>query len=259
MKLTFLGTGTSQGVPLLACDCAVCHSPDPRNKRYRTSAYVETDSHKIIIDTTVDFRWQCLDFNVRRVDAVLITHCHADHVMGLDDIRRFNSLQNGPIPMYGSVESMERLREVFPYAVREKPQYPGYPCVHAHAVDSTFELGDIKITPVPLPHGPTEVYGYLFRENGALSCAYLTDCKAVPAECIEQIRTVPVLILDALREKPHPTHLSIGEALAVVKQVQPLKTYFIHMCHEVDHEQTARALPDGVELAYDGLQIECSG
>lgn len=257
MKITFLGTGTSQGVPLVACDCAVCRSPDPRNKRYRSSIYVEAAEHKVVVDTTVDFRWQCLDFDVRRVDAVLITHCHADHVMGLDDIRRFNSLQNGPIPLYASPESLERLKTIFPYAIRKAPQYPGYPCLHGKAVTAPFRLGETKITPVPLPHGKSQVYGYIFQENGAAQCAYLTDCKAVSAECLEQIRGVPVLILDALRDKPHPTHLSIGEALEVVAQAKPGQTFFIHMCHEVDHEQTNRALPPGVELAYDGLQVEC--
>lgn len=257
MKVTFLGTGTSQGVPLVACDCAVCQSPDPRNKRYRSSIYVETSSHKIIVDTTVDFRWQCLDFDVRRVDAILITHCHADHVMGLDDIRRFNSLQKGAIPMYGSPESIDRLKSIFPYAVRAAPQYPGYPCLHGYAVKAPFTIGETKITPVPLPHGKTEVYGYIFQENGAPTCAYLTDCNEVSPECIEQMRGVPVLILDALRENPHPTHLSIGEALAVVEQTKPKQAYFIHMCHEVDHEKTNRALPTGVQLAYDGLQVNC--
>lgn len=257
MKITFLGTGTSQGVPLVACECAVCQSPDPRNKRYRTSIYVETDSHKIVVDTTLDFRWQCLDFGVRRVDAVLITHCHADHVMGLDDIRRFNSLQKGPILLYASPSDLERLREIFPYAIREAPQYPGYPCLHGNAVAGTFQIGATKITPVPLPHGKTQVTGYIFQENGAATCAYLTDCKTVPPECIEQIRGVPVLILDALRADPHPTHLSIGEALRVVEETKPARAYFIHMCHEVEHEETNRSLPPGVELAYDGLRVEC--
>lgn len=257
MKITFLGTGTSQGVPLVACDCAVCRSPDPRNKRYRSSIYVETASHKIVVDTTVDFRWQCLDFDVRRVDAVLITHCHADHVMGLDDIRRFNNLQRGPIPLYASPADLDRLRVIFPYAIREAPEYPGYPCVHGNAVEATFQVGETKIAPVPLPHGKATVYGYIFQENGAPSCAYLTDCKSVPASCIEQIRGVPVLVLDALRDAPHPTHLSIGEAIQVVEQAQPKQTYFIHMSHEVDHEKTNRALPRGIELAYDGLQLEC--
>ncbi|MSR64546.1 MAG: MBL fold metallo-hydrolase [Verrucomicrobiae bacterium] len=257
MKVTFLGTGTSQGVPLVACDCAVCTSTDPRNKRYRSSIYVETNAHKILVDTTVDFRWQCLDFNIRRIDAVLITHCHADHVMGLDDIRRFNSLQNDAIPLYGSRESVERLRQVFPYAVRHAPIYPGYPCVHGNAVEGPFTIGDTKITPVTLPHGKTNVYGYIFQEKGASACAYLTDCDSVPVNVLEQIRGVPVLILDALRANPHPTHMSIGEALAVVNETKPKRTYFIHMCHEVDHESTNKLLPTGVELSYDGLQVEC--
>lgn len=257
MKITFLGTGTSQGVPLVACNCAVCLSSDPRNKRYRTSVYVETDTHKIIVDTTVDFRWQCLDFGVSRVDAVLITHTHADHVMGLDDIRRFNFLQNDAIPLYGSAASIERLRQIFPYAVREAPLHPGYPCLHAHVVQEPFRIGATTITPLPLPHGKAEVYGFLFQENGSPSCAYLTDCHAVPASGIEQIRGVPVLILDALRETPHPTHLSIGQALEVVNEVKPKQTYLIHMCHEVDHEETNRKLPSQVVLAYDGLRVTC--
>ena len=242
---------------MIGCDCAVCQSPDPRNKRYRSSIYVETDTHKIVVDTTVDFRWQCLDFGVRRVDAILITHCHADHVMGMDDIRRFNYLQRGAIPLYGSEGSIQRLRGIFPYAIREAPLYPGYPCVHANPVEKRFRVGETDITPLSLPHGKTIVTGYLFQSRGGRACAYLTDCNDVPDEAIEQIRGVPVLILDALREESHPTHLSIGEALEVVQQVRPERTYFIHMCHEVDHETTNRALPTGVQLAYDGLQVEC--
>jgi phosphoribosyl 1,2-cyclic phosphate phosphodiesterase len=257
MKITFLGTGTSQGVPLVACDCVVCKSLDPRNKRYRSSIYVETGTHKIVVDTTVDFRWQCLDFDVKRVDAVLITHCHADHVMGLDDIRRFNALQKDAIPLYGSPDSIQRLKSIFPYAIRKAPEYPGYPCLHSNEVTDAFQLGETKITPVSLPHGKIDVYGYIFQENGAPRCAYLTDCNAVTPECLEQIRGVPVLILDALREASHPTHLSIGEALEVVKDANPQRSYFIHMCHEVDHEQTNAKLPAGVELAYDGLRVEC--
>src|ERR1044071_3564541 len=155
MKVTFLGTGTSQGVPLVACDCAVCLSSDPRNKRYRSSIYVETNTHKIIVATTVDLRWQCLDFGVRRIDAVLITHCHADHVMGLDDIRRFNALQKDAIPLYGSPESIGHLKRIFPYAVRKAPEYPGYPCLHDNAVEGPFHIGTTTITPVSLPHGKT--------------------------------------------------------------------------------------------------------
>lgn len=257
MRVTFLGTGTSQGVPLVACDCSVCTSSDPRNQRYRSSLYVETDTHKLIVDTTLDFRWQCLDFHVRRVDAILITHCHADHVMGLDDVRRFNALQGGAIPLYASAESLDHLRRIFPYAFREKPQYPGYPCFHGHALQGPFRLGETRITPLPLPHGDSEVYGYLFSRDSRPACAYLTDCHDVPPSVVEQIHRVPVLILDALRERPHPTHLNFPRALEVVARVQPEQTYFIHMCHEVDHEQTNRSLPERVQLAYDGLTVEC--
>ncbi len=257
MKITFLGTGTSQGVPMIGCDCAVCRSPDPRNQRYRSSVYVETDTHKIVVDTTVDFRWQCLDFGVRRLDAILVTHCHADHVMGMDDIRRFNFLQRGAIPLYASADSIQRLRAIFPYAMRAAPLYPGYPCVHATAVEKPFRLGETEIVPLSLPHGKITVTGYLFRSDGAPACAYLTDCHRVPAESMEQIRGVRLLVLDALREDPHPTHLSLGQAREVVQQAKPKQAYFIHMCHEVDHEPTNRALPAGVQLAYDGLRVEC--
>jgi phosphoribosyl 1,2-cyclic phosphate phosphodiesterase len=254
MRVTFLGTATSHGIPMIGCDCAVCRSPDPRNHRLRPSLFVQAGHAHLLVDATPDFRTQALRADIRRVDAVLVTHAHADHVLGLDDLRAFTEREARKMPIYGSAESLADIQRVFPYACGEKPRWPGLPSFELHGVGAgeTFEIAGQTIRSLPVPHGRMTVFGYLFGRD----VAYLTDCNAVPAGVVEQLRGVTLLILDALRHRPHPTHLTVAQAVEVAQAVAPRVTLLTHMCHELDHETTERALPDGVRLAYDGLVTE---
>ncbi len=255
LTITFLGTGTSQGVPVIACDCATCRSDDPRDQRTRASIYVETPECAFVVDTGPDFRTQCLRENVRRMDAVVFTHAHTDHVMGFDDLRPFFWHQR-LLPVYASAETMDDLRRVFVFAFNGENRFPGYLHPEPHVVAEPFALGETELTPLPVPHGRTTVFGYLFTRRGEKLAAYISDCKAVPEPVIERIRGVRHLIVDALRHKPHPTHMNVEEALAVVAQVQAGQTWFTHLCHELAHAETEAALPPGVRIAFDGLRLE---
>lgn len=252
--ITFLGTGTSQGVPVIACDCATCRSDDPRDNRTRASIYVQTPECAFVVDTGPDFRAQCLRENVRRIDAVVFTHAHTDHIMGFDDLRPFFWNQR-VLPVYASPSTISDLERVYLFAFSGENRFPGYLHPAAHAVTETFSLGETELTPLPVPHGRTTVFGYLFTRRGEKLAAYLSDCKAVPEPVVEQIRGVRHLIVDALRRKPHPTHMSIDEALAVAAQVQAGQTWFTHLCHEVKHADLEPALPPGVRIAFDGLRL----
>jgi len=252
-SLTFLGTGTSQGVPMIGCDCEVCHSIDPRDNRLRSSVYIETPECAWVVDTGTDFRTQALRENIRRLNAVIFTHSHTDHIMGFDDLRRY-SYDLGSIPVYASAETMSDLERVFEFAFNGLNRFPGYLRPVPHIVDGPFELGKTVITPLPVPHGRSMVTGYLFSRNDEKLVAYLSDCSAVPEEIVKQISQVRVLIIDALRHKPHPTHLSVDQALAVSAKVQPARTLFTHICHELAQAREAE-LPAGVGIAYDGLKL----
>ncbi|MCX7826365.1 MAG: MBL fold metallo-hydrolase [Verrucomicrobiae bacterium] len=256
MRIRFLGSGTSQGVPMIGCDCEVCRSPDPRNKRYRPSVMVETGQAHMVVDTTPDFRSQCLANNVRRLDAILVTHPHADHVLGLDDVRRFCA--NGRVlPVYAAREHLQVLRRIFAHAFDAASRLPGWPQVDGHVVEPLrpFQVGATRVTALELPHGRTTVLGYLF-ENAAGRFAYLTDCKSVPPAAIERLRGVNVLALDALRHRPHFGHLTVSEALAVVGEIKPERAYFTHICHDLDHATLESQLPPHVRVAYDGLVVD---
>jgi phosphoribosyl 1,2-cyclic phosphate phosphodiesterase len=253
LTLTFLGTGTSQGVPMIGCDCAVCRSPDPRDQRLRSSIYVETPECAWVVDTGTDFRTQALRENIRRLDAVVFTHSHTDHIMGFDDLRRF-SHDLGSIPVYASAETMRDLERVYEFAFNGLNRFPGYLVPVPHIVDGPFELGGTLITPLPVPHGRSTVNGYLFSRNGEKLVAYLSDCSAVPDEIVRRIAGVRVLIIDALRPKPHPTHLSVAQALKVAEKVRPAQTLFTHIAHELAQASEAE-LPAGVGIAYDGLKL----
>jgi phosphoribosyl 1,2-cyclic phosphate phosphodiesterase len=250
--LLFLGTGTSHGVPMIGCDCAVCRSDDPRDARTRPSVYVTLpDGTAVLIDTAPDFRMQALRHRLPRIDAVLYTHGHADHVLGLDDLRRYNHLQRGRIPCYGDRQTIDELRRTFGYIFDPSPSAGGgLPEIDLFAVHGAFSLGRTEVIPVPLWHGRRLVQGYRIG-----SMAYLTDCSAIPESSWELLDGVDVVVIDALRHRPHPTHFTVSEALSAVQRLAPSRAWFTHICHDLPHAATTASLPDRVELAYDGLSV----
>jgi phosphoribosyl 1,2-cyclic phosphate phosphodiesterase len=254
-RLTFLGTGTSQGVPMIGCDCPVCRSPDPRDVRMRSSIYVQTAGCSWVIDTGPDFRAQCLRHGVRELDAVVYTHAHTDHIMGFDDLRPFCPWGK-TLPIYASADTMTHLQRVFEFAFNGLNRFPGYMHPEPHVIEGPFELGDLRLTPLPVPHGRTTVNGYLFERDGERVAAYLSDCKAVPPSVVEQIAGVKHLILDALRFKAHPTHMNVEEALVVISEVRPKSDWFTHLCHDLLHSAVEPMLPPEVKIAFDGMRIE---
>lgn len=252
-RVTFLGTGTSHGVPMIGCSCATCHSIDPRDRRLRPSIYLEMDEGPaVLVDTATDLRQQALSHNVSRVDAILYTHSHADHVMGIDEVRRFNMLQRTTIPAYADERTAADLRQNFSY-IFDAPDEAGggIPQIELHTIDGPFALGMLHITPVKIFHGRRPILGFRFG-----SFAYLTDCNDIPEESFGLLKDLDVLVLDALRHRPHPTHYTVAEALEVVDRVRPKRTLFTHICHDLPHAATNAALPQGVELAFDGLTLD---
>jgi phosphoribosyl 1,2-cyclic phosphate phosphodiesterase len=238
---------------MIGCDCEVCRSSDPRNQRLRSSIYVETPESSWLVDTGADFRTQALRANIRRVDAVVFTHSHTDHIMGFDDLRRF-AYERGSMPVYASAETMRDLERVFEFAFKGTNPFPGYLKPEPHIIKGPFELGSTTITPLPVPHGNLFVNGYLFSRHGEKLVAYLSDCSGVPNAIVDLMANVKVLIIDALRDKPHPTHLSVAQALEVADRVQPKETYFTHIAHELPQAAESR-LPAGTHIAYDGLKL----
>ncbi len=226
---------------MIGCDCAVCHSSDPRDQRLRSSIYVETPECSWVVDTGTDFRTQALRENIRRLDAVVFTHSHTDHIMGFDDLRRY-SYDLGSIPVYASAETMRDLSRVYEFAFNGLNRFPGYLIPVPHIVEGPFTLGQTMITPLPVPHGRTTVNGYLFSRSERKLVAYLSDCSAVPGEIADQISGVEVLVIDALRHKPHPTHLSVAQALEVAATVKPSRTLFTHICHELSQAESEYGL-----------------
>jgi phosphoribosyl 1,2-cyclic phosphate phosphodiesterase len=252
-RVLFLGTGTSHGVPMIGCECAVCRSTDPRDKRLRPSIYIDVPGHaKILVDTGPDLREQALTHRLTRVDAVLYTHAHADHIMGLDEVRRFNAIQGGPIPCYASAETWATLRQAFSYIFDGKPRKGGgIPELVPHEISGPFEVAGVAVVPVPVWHGDLPVLGFRLG-----TFAYLTDCNRIPDESWPLIEGVETLVIDALRDRRHSTHFNVQEAIDVVARVSPRRALTTHMTHDLGHAATSARLPPGVELAYDGLVLD---
>lgn len=252
MRVILLGTGTSHGVPMIGCDCAVCTSTDPRDKRTRTSAIVQTARGSILIDTPPELRMQCLANNIRRVDAILYTHQHADHITGLDDLRRFNALQQTALTCYANPHTAHVLQRMFPYAFTNDPAYPSAkPELRFAEVDGGFELFDVAVTPIPLLHGKMPILGFRIGRF-----AYCTDCSTIPEASFDLLADLDVLVLDALRIRPHPTHFNLEQAIEAARRIGAKQTYFTHIAHELGHAETNTQLPDRMELGHDGLVIE---
>ncbi len=255
MRLTFLGTGTSFGVPQIGCGCAVCRSTDPRDKRSRSGALIEAGGSTILIDTPPELRLQLIAGGFSRVDAVLYTHEHADHTNGIDDLRMFSVRQRRALPIYGPPETLERLRASFSYIFDDVRPYEGTskPSLALHAIepDAAIDVAGVEVLPLAFRHGHIRVFGY--RIGGL---AYVTDVKAIPDAERGRLQGLDVLVLNALWWRPHPTHLSIGEAIETARSLGARRTYLTHLTHETGHAELAGQLPEGIFPAYDGLTVE---
>jgi phosphoribosyl 1,2-cyclic phosphate phosphodiesterase len=252
IHITVLGSGTSAGVPTVGCSCEVCRSTDPRDNRLRPSILIRYDDRVVIVDTTPDFRTQALRVHLERIDAILFTHAHADHILGLDDVRPYNYRQRQAIPVYGMEETLVALRRVFQYAFEPGPNASTVPKVLLNRLDGEpFELFGLEFIPIPLAHGNSTVFGFRFG-----AAAYLTDHSEIPEESKVKLQGLDVLFLDALRHRPHPTHSTVERSLEWVRELKPRRAFFTHICHDLPHKQTEDALPENVHLAYDGLEIE---
>ncbi|MDH3998944.1 MAG: GPMC system MBL fold metallohydrolase [Desulfuromonadales bacterium] len=250
LKLTILGAGTSTGVPVLGCDCAVCRSKEPLNQRTRCSVLLEWSDRKILVDTATDLRQQALREDIERIDSVLFTHAHADHLHGIDDLRAFNMTCGGSIPIYARSDVAERIRTLFRYIFSDEAT-PGYrPRLELNVIDSTFELFGQMVIPIPLLHGPGASTGY---RVGKL--AYLTDCNAIPQRSVELLQGLDLLVIDALRFRAHDSHFSVSEAVQMAQQLGAKRTLLTHLSHDVDYPRHAPGLPEGIEFAYDGQVV----
>jgi phosphoribosyl 1,2-cyclic phosphate phosphodiesterase len=257
MEVIFLGTGTSQGVPMIACDCPVCTSPDPRNRRTRTSVHVVMDGLHVQVDASPEFRLQCLRENIRQLDLFILTHGHADHVAGMDDLRRFCDLIGGnALTVYSTEEGMGRVLAMYPYAMAERPIAKGYAAFKLIDMPPALELPQGTIHSTLLPHGGLNSLGLVFTERSSgKKFVYYTDCKRVPREAVTLARGADVVVLDGLRPLPHPSHLSIEEAVAVAREIAAPQTLLTHLTHLSDHAALAANLPSGIAPAYDGLRL----
>lgn len=251
MRVVVMGSGTSLGVPTIGCECAVCRSPNPRNKRTRASVLVEYGERNILIDTATDLRSQAIREGINRVDAVLYTHAHADHILGLDDLRPFNWRIQKHIPVFGNAQTIHSICNTFSYVFSEPQPGGSMPRITPETIDGAFELEGVPLLPFAIWHGKLSILGYRIGDF-----SYITDCSDIPEESYSALRGTRVLILGVLGYKPHPTHLHLEKALRIVDRVRPDQTYFTHISHAFDHEHANAELPPEIQLAYDGLRIE---
>jgi phosphoribosyl 1,2-cyclic phosphate phosphodiesterase len=250
-SLTVLGSGTSMGVPTIGCGCEVCRSSNPRDNRTRPSVLVEYAGHVVVIDTTPDFRTQALREGINQVDAVFYTHAHADHILGLDDLRPLSFLRPGKIPLYAREDTAEVIRRIFRYIFDGKYKFGGLAQVELNVIDGPVELFGASFVPLTVIHGDAEIFGYRFG-----SCAYLTDFSSIPDETFPKLENLDVLFLDGLRHTPHPTHSTVENSLRIVDRVKPQRAFFTHIAHDLPHRATNDSLPPNVQLSYDGMKLE---
>jgi phosphoribosyl 1,2-cyclic phosphate phosphodiesterase len=250
LSITLLGTGTSTGIPVVGCSCAVCSSSDPHNQRTRCSALISDGEQNILIDSTPDLRFQALREKIPRIDAVFYTHGHADHLHGIDDLRIFSYHSKTPIPLYGSAQTLSKIAHSFGYIFNRNTPWGQAPNLQLRPIEATTTVGALRITPIPMKHGHMDSFGY---RCGPI--AYLTDCNYIPPSSIELLNDLELLVLDALRFEPHPTHFSIPEAVAMAQRIGAKQTLLTHFSHDVDHETCSRQLPPGIGLGYDGLKF----
>jgi phosphoribosyl 1,2-cyclic phosphate phosphodiesterase len=249
--LTVLGSGTSMGVPTIGCSCRVCHSSDPRDRRTRPSIMLEYAGHCVLIDTTPDFRQQAIRENITRLDAVIYTHAHADHILGLDDVRPLSFRSADKIPLYAHESTAEALQNIFRYIFDANYRYGGIARVEMKRINGSLDLFGASFEPVKVLHGDTEIHGFRFG-----SAAYLTDFSEIPLDSMERLRGLDILFLDALRHRPHPTHSTVANSLRLVDDLKPKRAFFTHISHDLPHEETNKTFPDHVRLAHDGLKLE---
>ncbi|NOU36406.1 MAG: MBL fold metallo-hydrolase [Kiritimatiellaceae bacterium] len=254
MKITFLGTGTSHGVPMIGCGCAVCRSDNPKNKRRRCSLYVQAGGKHLLFDTPPDMRDQVLTFGVERVDAVFITHPHADHIFGFDDIRRFSDMQKAHIHVYGSPETIVSMRVKFDYVDRTSHSFGGVPRVVFTEMAATVDVGGATVTPIPVMHGEEAVYGFQVEADGK-RLAYIPDCSGIPDQSFRMLERLDVMILDGLRPGKHATHFSIEECVEHLQRIGAKRSFLTHLTHNSDHDELQAVLPAGIEVPWDGLTV----
>ncbi len=257
MEVCFLGTGTSQGVPMIGCECPICRSPDPRNKRSRTSVHVVMSGTRIQVDAGPEFRLQCISNAITQIDFFILTHGHADHIMGMDDLRRFCDNREGhALPVFSSPEALECVGRIYPYAILDRAATRGYPAFELREMPEVLEGSYGRIRRTWLPHGDIEVLGLVFEEAGSgKKFVYYTDCKSVSPEQRAMAQGADLVVLDGLRQTPHPSHMTIKEATEAALDIGASQTYLTHLTHTVDHAEVEAGLPRGVRLAFDGLRV----